>query len=307
VELRQLRAFVTVATELHFGHAAEQLHVSPATLSELIRRLEDQLRTPLFIRTTRRVELTAAGTELLGRARTILGDVEAAEHAVRLIADAETGTVRLGITPPVAPVLAPHLLARFAADAPLVTVEVQRMWLPNLISELGSGTLDVAITCGLITTPDDVASEELCAERLLVGVRGDHRLARDDEVALADLAGEVLGISSEQLFPAWVLAQRQALHVASVSPPTVELAATDLAASRWVEQSEVDWVLLISSLSAGHADTAVRPVSPLLRVPFTLHWTPGRTRAPAVRRIVELALAAGPPPGWAARGAAFSA
>ena len=114
MELRQLRAFVSVATELHFGHAAEQLYLSPATLSDLIRRLETELGTPLFIRSTRRVDLTAAGAELLERARKILGEVDVAENAVRLIAQAETGTVRLGITPPVAPVLAPYLVDRFA-------------------------------------------------------------------------------------------------------------------------------------------------------------------------------------------------
>ena len=298
MELRQLRAFVSVATELHFGHAAEQLYVSRTTLSETIRRLEDELRTPLFIRTTRRVELTAAGAELLDRARNILGEVEVAERAVRLIADAETGTVRVGITPPVAPVLAPHLVDGFAGDAPLVTVELQRMWLPDLIGDLAAGKVDVAITCGLISVPNDVVSEELCAEQLLVGLRAGHRLADQPAVSLSDLAGEVLGLDSEHLFPAWVITQRQALQASNVSPPTVELNGTDLAASRWIDQPEVDWVLLISSLTSGHTDTVIKPVAPSQRVPFTLHWIPSRARAPAVPRFVRAALAAEPPPGW---------
>jgi DNA-binding transcriptional LysR family regulator len=67
VELRQLEAFVAVATELHFGRAAERLHVAPPTLSELIRRLERELGTPLFTRTTRQVAMTSAGAELLAR------------------------------------------------------------------------------------------------------------------------------------------------------------------------------------------------------------------------------------------------
>jgi DNA-binding transcriptional LysR family regulator len=298
VELRQLRAFVSVATELHFAHAADQLSVNPATLSDLIRRLETELGTPLFIRSTRRVELTAAGDALLERARNILGEVEAAEHAVRLIAEGETGTVRLGITPPAATVLAPHLIESFATRRPLVTVELRRMWLPNLISDLAAGKVDVAITCGLISAPSEVRSKEICSEQLLVGLRRDHRLAEQESVSLTDLAHEVLGISSEQLFPAWVLSQWQALRAANVSPPTVELNDTDLAATRWIDQPEVDWVLLISSLSAGHVDTAIRPVRPSQQIPFTLHWLPARTRAPAVLRFVDAALSAEPPTGW---------
>jgi DNA-binding transcriptional LysR family regulator len=298
VELRQLRAFVTVATELHFGHAAEQLYLSPATLSGVIRRLEDELRTPLFIRTTRRVELTDAGAELLQRARVILGEVEVAEHAVRLIADGETGIVRLGITPPVGPILAPHFIKLFAADAPLIAVEVQRMWLPNLISELTAGKIDVAITCDVVAIPDEVTSEELCGEQLLVGLRPQHPLAHQQAVSLSDLANDVLGMNSERLFPAWVLSQRQVLRAANVSPPTVELNDTDLTASRWADQPEADWVLLISSLISGHTHTTIRPVTPIHKIPFTLHWIHSRVRAPAVPRFVRAALAAEPPLGW---------
>jgi Bacterial regulatory helix-turn-helix protein, lysR family len=83
VELRQLEAFVAVATELHFGRAAERLHMAAPTLSELIRRLERELGTPLFTRTTRRVALTSAGAELLTRSKGILDEIAAADAAVR--------------------------------------------------------------------------------------------------------------------------------------------------------------------------------------------------------------------------------
>ena len=117
MELRQLEAFVAVATELHFGRAAERLHLAAPTLSELIRRLERELGTPLFTRTTRRVALTSAGTELLARSKVILDEVAAARAAVSRVAG-EAGTVRLGITPPVALVLAPHLTGLFAPAGP---------------------------------------------------------------------------------------------------------------------------------------------------------------------------------------------
>ena len=196
--------------------------------------------------------------------------------------------------------LAPHLLDLFETIAPLITVEVQQMWLPNLISDLSEGAIDVAITCGLIATGEEIASEELCAEELLVGLRAEHPLARGDSVSLGDLVDEVLGIGSERLFPAWVLSQRQALEAANVAPRTVELKDTDLAATRWLDQPEVDWVLLISSLRSGHTGTVVKPVRPAQHLPFILHWIPTRTRAPAVKRFVSTALAAASPSGWIA-------
>ena len=85
--------------------------------------------------------------------------------------------MRLGITPPVAPVLAPHLIALFAAQAPQVTVDLQRMWLPGMTDALVGDRIDVAITCGLIPAPDGTANEVFCAEPLLVGLRAEHRLA----------------------------------------------------------------------------------------------------------------------------------
>jgi DNA-binding transcriptional LysR family regulator len=298
VELRQLEAFVAVATELHFGRAAERLHMATPTLSELIRRLERELGTPLFTRSTRRVAMTSAGAELLARAKVILDEVAAAGAAVRRVAAGEAGTVRLGVTPPVAPVLAPHLISQFAVTAPQVTVTVQRMWLPAMTDALVAGRIDVAVTCGLIPAPDGIDNEVFCAEPLLVGLRPGHRLAGRDTVALPDLAHDVLGTPSADLFPAWALSQRQALAAAGISPPTVDLDDTELAATRWAEQPGVDWILLIGSLTAAHTTTVVRPVEPVQLVPYTLQWHPSRAHTTAVARFVHAALTARLPPGW---------
>jgi len=178
VELRQLEAFAAVATELHFGRAAERLHIAPPTLSELIRRLERELGTPLFTRTTRQVALTSAGAELLTRSKVILDEAAAAKAAIRRVADGEEGTVRLGITPPAAPVLAPHLINLFTAEAPQVTVDLQRMWLPDLLGAVAAGDIDVALTCGPVSEPAGIATEVSF---------GDRRLAK--QLSAADRAG----------------------------------------------------------------------------------------------------------------------
>jgi DNA-binding transcriptional LysR family regulator len=298
VELRQLEAFAAVATELHFGRAAERLHLSAPTLSELIRRLERELGTPLFTRTTRRVVLTSAGAELLTRTKVILDEVAAARAAVRRVAGGEAGVVRIGLTPPVAPVLGPYLRELSAREAPEVVLEVRRMWLPTLTTALAGGDIDVAITCGLVPEPDGIVTEVFCGEPLLVGVRPGHRLADRDQIALADLAHQVLGLTPASLFPAWALAQQQALATAGVNPPTTELDDTDLTASRWASQAEVDWVLLIGSLARAHTGTVVRPASPAQLVPFVLQWNPDRAHTMAVARFVHTALTSELPPGW---------
>jgi DNA-binding transcriptional LysR family regulator len=313
VELRQLEAFVAVAHELHFGRAAARLHLGQPTLSDLVRRLERELGTPLFHRTTRRVVLTEAGAVLLGRAEAVLRQVGDAVVEVRAVGSGGRGTVRVGFTPPTAPVLAPHLCAGFARAAPEVTVEQVRLYLPGLQQALREGTLDVALTCGLREAGEaagevdsragGIETHLFASEPLLVGLRPGHRLAERTAVDLSDLAGERLGMTEPFLFPAWAASQRQALEAAGVAPPLAPLARTDLNAAGWLEQDDVDWVLLIGSLTAGHVDTVIRPVTPAQDVGFVLLWVPSQARSPAVARFVRHVLSAPLPPGWEPAGA----
>jgi len=297
MELRQLEAFVAVATELHFGRAAEKLRIGQPTLSDLIRRLERELGAELLTRTTRKVAVTGAGQELLGRSKMILDEVAAAAAAVRRTARGETGTVRVAITPPVAPVLAPHLRRAAREHLPGVAVVEQRMWLPDLTRDLAEGTTDVAITCARLPDAPGVVNTVFCSEPLLVGLRPDHRLADRVEVALEDLQRDRLGVPSDTMFPAWALAQRQALDSVGCTPPAVALDTTDLSASGWTSQPEATWILLTASLGTPPG-TTVRPITPALAVPYTLQWSPERAQTAAVARFVRLALTHDVPSGW---------
>jgi DNA-binding transcriptional LysR family regulator len=298
VELRQLEAFVVVADELHFGRAAQRLHLGQPTLSDLIRRLERELGAPLFTRTTRRVVVTEAGAELLGRAKDILEEVAGARAAVQRLVGGDAGTVRLAVTPPVAPVLAPHLIAAFAGEAPDVDVVVRRMWLPELRRSIPDGHADVAITCGLLPEVPGLVNEVFCAEPLLVGLRPTHRLARSGPVALSDLRDETLGLHNDELFPAWTLAQRQVLESAGLAPPTVELDDIDLSAGRWSAQADVDWILTTAAISGGVCTDPLLPVAPPTYLPYTLQWCPIRAATAAVGRFVQSVLSTGVPAGW---------
>lgn len=299
MEIRQLRAFAAVATELHFGRAAERLQIGQPTLSELVRRLERELGTPLLTRTTRRVALTAAGARLLEHSESILDQIASAMMAVRHVAAGESGVVRLGFTPPAAPTLVPHLRSTFAHAAPDIEIVESWLWLPALEEAVQAGTIDVAITCARLEDHGRTANEVFCSQPLLVGLRPDHRCAGQESVALEELAEDVLGATPETLFPAWALAQRQALDAAGIEPPSVPLRMTELRATRWLDQPELDWIMLIGSLTLGHVDTVIRPVLPRYDVPFTLEWQPHRVTSPAVTRFVDHVLSAPPPLGWA--------
>jgi DNA-binding transcriptional LysR family regulator len=298
VELRQLEAFVAVAAELHFGRAATRLHVGQPTVSELVRRLEREMGTPLLTRTTRRVTLTDAGAELYERASAIIDDVASAAAAVHRFAEGEFGAVRVGITPPVAPVLAPHLAGAMHAEAPGVEVSIRRMWLPDLLRAVVEHEVDVAITCGPVAAPPAALSQTICGEPLLVALRPTHRLAGRLTVDLSELAEDTLGIPSSELFPAWSQAQRHALRVAGLSPPMVELSDTDLAARRWPAQAEVDWILTTASVAARDMAATIRPLTHRNLLPYLLHWAPGYSRNPAVGRFVRLAHTTELPEGW---------
>lgn len=298
VELRQLEAFVAVASELHFGRAAEKLHMGQPTLSDLVRRLEREMGTPLLTRTTRRVALTSAGAELRQRAKTILAEVAAATAVVKQWADGDVGTVRLGITPPVAAALPGHLAAVLHHEAPGIDLVMRRMWLNDLRSALVDGQVDVAMTCGPVPAQLGVVSEVVCGEPLFVGLRTDHRLTTRDEVDLVDLAGETLGMHSDALFPTWVLAQKRTLRIAGVRPPVVELADTDVSAWKWLTQSNVDWIFTTTSAAAPGVAAAIRPVAAEHTAETMLHWLPGREPDTAVRRFVRLALSAQLPAGF---------
>ncbi|GBG39586.1 LysR family transcriptional regulator [Mycobacterium montefiorense] len=299
MELRQLEAFVAVATELHFGRAAQKLHMGQPTLSDLIRRLERELGAALLTRNTRRVALTPAGAELLDPAKVVLDEAAAATAAVHRLAQGDAGTVQLGITPPVGRLLAPHLAQALRSEAPDVDLVIQRMWLTDLNRAVAEGTVDVAITCGLVPDLPGVVAEVFCGEILLIGLRTNHRLAIRETVALAELAGETLGIHSEALFPAWALAERQALEAAGVSPHTIELLDSDLSACQWTAQPDVDWILTTGSVAGSEMTAPMRRVIPIQLVPYVLRWNPERVSTVAVHRFVHLALTIDVPTGWA--------
>ena len=166
IELSELRSFVVLADHLHFGQAAEALHVSQPALTKQIQRLEDKVTGPLLIRGYRRVSLTPAGEILRDRARTLLRDAEIAEQMARLAVNGKAGLLRIGFGIASLAAGLPEILTRFRQHFPEVQVAMRDMSTPGQIEALERGDIDVGFVRLPVERPDLVTLPVL--EEMLV-------------------------------------------------------------------------------------------------------------------------------------------
>ncbi|OZD17811.1 LysR family transcriptional regulator [Rhodococcus sp. 06-156-3C] len=189
MELRHLEAFLAVAEELHFGRAAEKLHVAQSPLSQTVRALERELGTDLFTRTTRSVQLTEAGTALLEPVRVIKAQLGVIHTVARSAKTGEIGSVRIGFGG-ASGYQALSRLARSIADAhPGIELALRpQLYSGEVVDALDDGTLDMGIV-GL-PAPPHLKTVTVSDEVLILAVPAGHRLAGASEVDPRDLAHE---------------------------------------------------------------------------------------------------------------------
>lgn len=190
MELRHLRYFVTVAEECHFGRAAERLHIAQPPLSQQIKQLEGDLGVQLLTRSTRKVELTAAGARYLERARAVLAAVDAAGAEASRVAAGEIGQLAVGFTGSATYELLPRLARVLREDSPGITLDLKgEMLTPVQVAALLDRTLDVGFLRPPVRSPDlDV--RVLRREPLIAALPEPHRLAARPRVRLAELRAE---------------------------------------------------------------------------------------------------------------------
>lgn len=186
--LRHLRHFVVVAEERHFGRAAERLHMAQPPLSQQVRRLEADLGVQLFVRTTRRVDLTPAGAVYLIRARTILASVDSAADEARRVAGGAVGHLAIGCVGSATYSLLPALSRRLAEQLPGVEFSFRgEMLVSEQLTALREGSIDLALLRPPV--PDeDLVIVPLREEQLVVALPREHTLAKRARVRVADLA-----------------------------------------------------------------------------------------------------------------------
>lgn len=190
MEIRWMRAFVAVAEELHFGNAAIRLGMAQSPLSQIIRKLEDALGVELFFRTTRSVELTAAGHALLPHARTILEEVELAQQSVNVQPDEVYGKVTFGFSGVLNHRTLPILTRALRDSYPQIELTLEgRIMTQEAVDRLEAGTLDVAFV-GHPVDARRVESIVIARERYGLVVPADHPGRDHDRLELSMFADE---------------------------------------------------------------------------------------------------------------------
>jgi len=188
---RQLEYLVALDATRHFGRAAERCHVSQPTLSVQLALLEEQLDVSLIERTPGAITLSPVGHQIAAAARTILSTLDEIVAIATSGRDNLGGLIRLGVVPTFGPYLLPSVLPQLHEAYPTLRLHVRE----DRPAFLEDQVLNGAIDCALGQKPqneDIFAFEQICVERIFLGVSSRHRLADRKTVALKDLKSETL-------------------------------------------------------------------------------------------------------------------
>lgn len=223
ITLRQVEAFLAVAQERKFAAAAELLHVSAPYLSQTIKQLERALGCTLLTRTTRSVELTAAGSVFAGLSERALADLDRAVQAARTTAHPRKTNLRLGYTIGAGLDVVPTLLRTFAAEHPDVRIQTEEFD----FGEPTSGLRDHRVQAAVVRPPIGLAgllTVDLASEARVACLPEGHELANHASVSVADLLPEPIIAAPPSLGPwrdYWILTEYR-----STPAPVVAEAAT---------------------------------------------------------------------------------
>lgn len=286
VNLKLLQAFLIVAETGSFRDTAIRIHRSQSAVSAQIRQLEDQLGVTLFNRTTRRVELTPEGQELLASARRALREIEQGLRFIQEAADLRRGRVSLACSPTVAAGHMPRILSEFEREYPRISVSLREVSSPAMYECLRQREVDFGV--GPVTDAPDLTSEVLLADAFFAVVPKTLMPAPLDTIPLAELARlPVLLLQSGT-------AMRRAIDAA--------LERSGLAIQAKYESVHVETLAAMAEAGLGVAilpETAlsraprqtthvVRIVNPAINRPIGITRARGFALSPAANRLAEL-------------------
>jgi DNA-binding transcriptional LysR family regulator len=191
VTLRQLRVFIEVARLQSFSRAGAEVGLTQSAVSRCVRELEGEIGLKLIDRTTREVQLTDAGGNLVSSVSRLLGDLDDALREIREIGEQRRGRVVVAASPTVACRLMPGVLASCGERFPHSALGLRDDVQSDVVRKVKSGEVDFGVIIGPFAS-DDLLGESLMTDSFCLVSRDDHPLARQKEVGWADLEGERL-------------------------------------------------------------------------------------------------------------------
>ena len=284
MELRQLRYVEAVARHRHFTRAAEELHVAQSALSHQIRRLETELGTELFERTSRRVAPTEAGEAVAARARRALAEVEGVREEVDELRGVTRGRLSIGALLPGGELDLPRLVARFSAAHPGIEVGLYEGTAGDMIGFLEEDTIDAAFCLLYGELPEGIVAERL-SEDEVVAVFAPGDAPEKEQIGVPDLearpivaprSGSTIKAAVDDLF---ARSGRQ-LHVS--------LESADPFLLRCLVAGGFGVGILPRSLTRREGPPIeVRSLRPGVRLPVALLWRERRHVSPAAAAFIE--------------------
>ncbi|WP_319762444.1 LysR family transcriptional regulator [Maridesulfovibrio sp.] len=230
METRQLKYFLAVAEELHFGRAAKRLHISQPPLSQQIMKFEDELGVSLFKRNKRSVSLTAAGTSLLRDAGGIMRSIERARENLLDAASGLGGQLRLGYIGPALETALTEIIRKYKEKFPAVRFGLQEMFTNDQLAAVRSGDIDVGVVRLFRHDISDLRCKLFHCERYALAVPDGHRFCGQESVDISELDGEPFIFSPREsqprLYDEWMRVFAETGVVPDVVQQTARKSAT---------------------------------------------------------------------------------
>ena len=284
MELRQLIYTEAVARHRHFTRAAEELHVAQSALSHQVRRLERELGTQLFERTSRRVVPTEAGEAVAARARRVIAELDGVRDELDELEGVVRGRIEIGALLPAGEVDVPALLARFSVAYPGIEVGLREGTASDMHAYVNDDEVDVAFAIVHHGLPDGIASFEIGEEEIVAAYPPGTAPAKDS-VGAGDLAGRPLatprgGSTIKQAADDFFAAAGETFRVS--------LESGDPYLIRWLVSEGFGAAIIPSSLTRRVGPPVeTRPLRPPIVLPVCLIWREARHRSAAAGAFVD--------------------
>jgi DNA-binding transcriptional LysR family regulator len=293
LELRELRYFTVLCEELHFGRAAERLHISQSPLSQAIAQLERKLGTRLLDRSSRHVQLTAAGNVLLQHGRRLLREADDAVGATRRAGTGELGTLRIAVGRVPRDAVLPALRHALDERMPGLTIEVTELSGDDVVDAVLRGAADVGLMlCAPSKAP--IEAKLLRRDRPIAVIRATHPLARHESVNVEELAGHTLVLWPRTISKG---AHDVVLGMFHGHPAATTRVAEGYSGASW-DAMHADGFMVLPASAAVSGDFATLPISDT-NAEFTMSLIWSRQTPPvSLAGVLEAADAAVVENGW---------